>query len=109
MGCLSGKFGDVVLVEQFEAHGVADRFATGLHAGVAVSDTRDGEAGFDLVVTGKQPVAVCDLDATAYVAITDRYLRDGTADAARSVVRQVQQFDLALLRYGVWVDRDRAW
>ena len=74
LGCLASNVGHVVLVEEFEAHGMADRFTPCLHARIAVGDTGDGEPGLDLVVASKQTVAVGDLNTTPDVSVTDRHL-----------------------------------
>ena len=82
-------------LEDLEAFGAGQRLVPGLHAGVAVGDALDVEAGPDLVVGGEEPVGVRDEDPTAAVADADLDLGDGVAGGTGGVVGSREELELA--------------
>ncbi len=107
---LAGQVLDVVVVEELEADGAAERLVAGLHAGVAAGDGHDREERTDLVVFGEQAVGVGDQDATASVGVAGSDLADSPTGCPRGIVGPAQQVDLAALadRLGQHLDRRRA-
>ena len=91
----AGDVLDGMALEDLEALGAGERLVPGLHAGVAVGDADDVEAGPDLVVLGEEAVGVRDEDATAAVAAADLDLRDGVAGGACGVVGPGEELELA--------------
>ena len=99
-----GRVGDVLdamAVEDLEALGAGERLVAGLHAGVAVGDALDVEAGPDLVVGGEEAVGVRDEDAAAAVADADLDLGDASPAATGGVVGPGEELELAGLVDGV--------
>ena len=84
-----------VALEDLEALGAGERLVAGLHAGVAVGDAQDVEAGPDLVVRGEEAVGVRDEDPAAAVADADLDLGDGVAGGAGGVVGPGEELELA--------------